>query len=511
MMPPKALSLMLALTALPLGAQEWTSELEQHYELQYSAAESYTPLWLNANRYGLSSLDCMNGYVRAGVERSLGRDDTKAWGYGYGVDAAAAMGHTSDLILQQCFAELRYRHGVLTIGQKEQPLELRDARLSSGSQTLGINASPVPGIRLGLPVYYDIPGTGHWLAFKGHISYGRVTDDDWQLRWTSGRTNHTEGSMLHTKAGYLRIGPADAQHPLSFELGLEMACQFGGTMYHTQFGTVKGARGPKAWLDALLLTGGDEDGDAYRNVAGNHLGSWVARLTYDAAAVRLAAYADHYFEDNSAMVMIDFDGYGYGAAWNERARNLWLLYPLRDMQYGVEVELRHCPWLRKVVVEYLDTRYQSGPIYHDHNATVSDHIGGDDSYYNHYLYQGWSHWGQVMGNPLYRSPLYNDDHTLTVADNRFYAWHVGLSGRAARCDYRALLSWQQGYGTYQCPLLHPQRNLSLMAEATFALADVGPRSRCAVRCAVGLDRGELLGDNTGAQFTIIYHINPDKR
>ena len=502
-----ALLSIVSLLAMPAAAQSVVQGLEQTYELQYSLSDGNTPLWLNANRYGLSSLQGSNGYARGRVERPLALDAAKAWGLGYGADLAVAMGYDSDVIVQQLYAEARYGHGVLTLGQKEQPLELRDAALSSGAQALGINARPVPGIRLSLPDYYDLPFTHRWLAIKGHVSYGWVTDGDWQERYTQGLTRHTRQTMLHTKAGYLRIGPADARHPLSAEIGLEMACQFGGTMYHTQQGTLTAASGPRAWLDALLMTGGDEDNDAYRNTAGNHLGSWVARLSYDAPAVRLAVYADHFFEDHSAMVHIDYDDYGQGEHWNERGRNLWLLYPLRDIQCGMEVELKHCPWLHKVVVEAMNTRYQSGPIYHDHNPSVSDHIGGDDSYYNHYLYQGWSHWGQVVGHPFYRSPIYNADHALTIQDNRFYAWHVGVSGAVARCDYRALLSWQQGYGTYQYPFLHPQRNLSLLAEATYTPGGHGLWSRCSVRAALGYDHGELLGNNVGLQLTLFYRLN----
>ena len=359
-----------------------------------------------------------------------------------------------------------------------------------------------------MPDYYDIPGTRRWVGVKGHLSYGWTTDGQWQKRWTRGETHYAQDIMLHTKSGYLRIGPDDAAHPYSLELGLEMACQFGGTMYHTNHGTVTGESGPRGWLNALLLLGDDEADETYHNTAGNHLGSWEARLNYEWPAVRASLYAEHYFEDHSAMVHIDFDGYGQGAHWNERDRNVWLLYPLQDMQWGVELYLKRLPWLNRIVVEYMDTRYQSGPIYHDHNPGVSDHIGGDDNYYNHYLYQGWSHWGQVIGNPLYRSPLYNADHTLTIQDNRFYAWHAGVSGSVPHLDYRALLSWQQGYGTYAYPLLKSQRNLSAMLEATYHPGGQGLWSHCAVRAAFGIDHGALLGDNTGVQFTLIYHLTP---
>ena len=493
---------------LSLSAQNWVEGIEQTYEVQYSLSDGSTPLWLNANRYGLSSLASRNGYVRAVVERPLAVDSLRTVAIGFGADVVLPMGYTSDVVLQQCFVEARYRHGVLTLGQQEQPMQLRHQQLSCGAQALGINARPVPGVRVTLPSYYEIPGTHRWLGIKGHLFYGWLTDGDWQQRWTSGQYRYDQGSLLHTKAGYLRVGPDDAQHPFVLELGLEMACQFGGTMYHTSYGTLQGQSDARAWLNALLARGGDEDADAYANVAGNHLGSWVARATYHWSAVSAALYFDHYFEDHSSMFLLDYDGYGQGAAWAQRAANRYLMYPLRDMQLGLELQMHCCPWLQSLVLEYLDTRFQSGPIYHDHNPGVSDHIGGADAYYNHYLYHGWSHWGQVMGNPLYRSPLYNADRTLTVQDNRFYAWHCGMMGAVGALGYRALLSWQQGYGTYEYPLLRPARNLSWLAEATYTPSADGWLGGCALRVAVGMDHGALLGNNLGVQLSVVWHVSP---
>ena len=61
---------------------------------------------------------------------------------GRGVDVAAASHFTSHMVVQQAFFELRWLHGVLTVGAKDYPMELKNNRLSSGSQTLGINARP---------------------------------------------------------------------------------------------------------------------------------------------------------------------------------------------------------------------------------------------------------------------------------------------------------------------------------------------------------------------------------
>ena len=117
---------------------------------------------------------------------------------------------------------------------------------------------------------------------------------------------------------------------------------------------------------------------------------------------------------------------------------------------GVEVNLKYGTWIRDIVFEYIYTKYQSGPVYHDHTPSFADHIGGIDNYYNHYIYTGWQHWGQVIGNPLYRSPIYNDDGTISVKNSRFMAFHMGIDGRPAEnITYRLLGTWQENAARFR--------------------------------------------------------------
>lgn len=505
--------IVLLATGMTTQAQTLADGLVQTYEVQASASSGSTPLWLNANRYGLGSLSSQNGYARARVERPLAVDDQKPWGMGYGLDVVLPYHYSSSVIVQQAYADVRYRRLVATIGQKEQAMALKNNRLSSGSQTLGINARPVPGLRLEVPDYWAVPGTGGWMALRGHISYGLMTDGSWQRDWTEGKYRYDEDVWLHTKAGYLRIGPRDAEHPFSMDLGLEMACEFGGTLYHTAQGTIRGNHGLKALWQAFTATGSDEIDPTYHNVGGNQLGSWVARACYDWPMVSWAIYADHYFEDHSSMFLTDYDGYGQDEDWNRKDFPMFLLYPPKDMMVGTELTLKQFGWIKSVVVEWMNTRYQSGPIYHDHNPGISDHIGGNDDYCNHYLYHGWSHWGQVMGNPLYRSPLYNTDQTMQVQSNRFWAWHMGVEGSLAvldrwleRLDYRLLSSWQRSWGTYTSPFFAPKRNYSLLAEIVAQPHAESAWSNCSLKLAFGLDHGALLGNNTGMQITLCYRV-----
>jgi hypothetical protein len=499
-----------------------SSHLEYKVETQATFADGdYNPLWLNANKYGLSSLDTQNGYLRAAISRPVAADSLRRWGLGAMADIAVGYGMTSTFVVQQAYGELRWLKGLLTVGSKEQPAELKNNELSSGSQCLGINARPVPQVRLSLPDYWDVPFTRSWLGLKGHFSYGRLTDDAWQREFTHERLPHTEDVLSHSKAGYLRLHKPGSR--FTAEAGLEMACLFGGRSvaknaageytryYENQFNL-------KSFIRAIIP--GGNDGERYygthqenQGAEGNHVGAWTARLSWDEATWGVSLYGDHYFEDISQLFHLDYDGYGNGEAWRTKQKSRFLVYDLKDILLGVELRLKRCPWLSNIVLEYLHTKYQSGPIYHDHEQGIPDHIGGLDSYYQHSIYNGWLHWGQVMGNPLYRSALYNADGQLTVKDSRFRALHVGVSGTVyplsslfsplfSRVHYRLLGTVQKGYGTYGSPFVDPRRNLSLLAETTCALR--GWAEGVSIRLGLGLDRGSLLGDNTGAQLTIIY-------
>lgn len=485
---------------------EWLDGLQYKAELQTSLSDGHTPLWLNANKFGLSSLSSSNGYVRAAVERPLAVDSARKWGIGYGVDLAAAYNYTSSFIVQQAFAEVRWLKGVLTVGSKQWPMELKNNSLSSGSQTLGINARPVPQARIALPEYWDIPFTKGWVGIKGHVAFGRMTDDGWQHEFTSREKKYADDVRYHSKAGYLRIGNASRGFPIVIEMGLEMASLFGGTMYRPDgedgMEVFHGGTSLKDYWNVFIPGGAEANEDIYRNVAGDMLGSWVMRVSYDAGKWRLGLYADHFFEDHSQMFFLDYNGYGQGDNWNVRQDNRYFLYYLKDIMLGAELNLKHGTLLRDIVFEYLYSKYQSGPVYHDRTPSMSEHIGGLDDYYNHSLYTGWQHWGQVMGNPLYQSPIYNDDGTIGVKNNRFYAFHLGIGGRPlANLGYRLLLTWQEGLGTYRDPYTEPRHNTSFLVEATYdfkgkTLGGFG------VTCGYGMDFGSILGNNYGFQLTV---------
>lgn len=486
------------------------NDINYKVEMQGSFSNTKTPLWLNANKYGLSSLEKTNGYIRTAVYRPLSVDDGHKWGIGYGVDVAVPLNYTSNFVVQQAYIEGRWLHGTLTIGAKQQPMQLKNNSLSSGSQTLGINARPVPQVRIALADYWTLPFANGWLHLKGHIAYGKMTDDKWQHNFTNRQNKYADNVLYHSKAGYLKLGNDEVFCPWSLEVGLEMASLFGGTAYRPIAGggmeTLKGETGLKAFWKAFLPGGADIGETTYQNAEGDQLGSWVARLKYEGEMNSYSLYADKFFEDHSGMFFLDYDGYGTGNEWQQKKKRRYLTYGMKDWLLGFKYHRRADSWLNTIVLEYIYSKYQSGPIYHDHTQTIADHIGGQDNYYNHYIYTGYQHWGQTMGNPLYRSPIYNNNGKIEFTDNRFVAYHLGLAGAPTEyVNWRMLASLQKGLGTYTEPYSRERHNVSILAEVGYKAHSISATwlNGIDIKAAYGMDFGSILGGiNYGFQLTI---------
>lgn len=480
------------LTVLCLGgtlhAQTADSTLTYRVEASGNVSNgTYAPLWLSANRYGLSSVEPNSGYVRAGL--SFNKNLRHYWKVQAGVDIAATTNQTADFVVQQAFADVSWRFLKLSIGSKERPgfPLCKNERLSSGMMVEGANAHPVPQVRGEIADYVAIPGTRGWLSLKGHIAYGIFTDNNWQEGFVSPGDTYGKNIHYHSKSIMCRIGNRK-KLPAEFEFGILMAAQFAGDQLRkNKDGSSELITdmpdGLKNFIKAFIPMSGGSDtpwGDQV-NVEGNHLGSWNFALNYYLKDWKFRVYLEHYFDDHSQM----FWEYG---RW-------------KDGQLGIEVTLPKNRWVSTVLWEGLSTKDQTGPILYDGFAGSMDYqVSASDNYYNNYCYQAWQHWGQGMGNPLLPGPIYNKDGKITFKSNRVRAQHLGLEGQpTTEWGYRVLISFARYWGTYSVPLDKQRKQFSSLYEMTYS-----PQWAKGWSAAVsmGLDRGNYLGNSTGGMFTI---------
>lgn len=487
----------LVISVQPLWATEPTVTLTSALTL---AQGDHAPFWLTANRHGIGSLALGQAYLRASA---IGADDqSRRFGYEYGVDLLGGWNLERPVLAQQYYAGVRYGCWSLTLGAKEHASQGKNALLSTGGLTWSGNARPIPQARFGIYEYTDVPFLDGWAQVKGFFSYGRATDDRFLKQFASRTLGNTYllGTIIHEKSAFLKLGKASC-FPLTFEAGLELDSQFGGAKYrHVADGETLLYTMPTHAMDYvrafLCLPGGSDATECDQiNIAGNVLGSWHFAFNYDAPADwHFRTYYEHYFEDRSGMT-------GISHPYLIDGRQVLYIYPWHDGLWGLETTFPANPVLGTLVFEFVNTRYMSGPMQTESMTSIHQRVFGLDGYYNHSEYNSWSHHGFSIGTPLAYSPLYNEDGSLHIPYNRFRTLHLGLGNTlSAAWQWRFLLTHSKEWGFYTTPLPTPAHQWHSLLEVTWTPTSRPSWTGWSFVASAALDRGPLTGPSTGFQL-----------
>lgn len=483
----KQFLLSVLLTLLPLlgYAQEQSDSIVISAELMRTVSSgSHTPFWLAANKQGLSSIDKGYGYFDLGTVKRL--DKTKRFSWGAGVELVVPWLFTSDFVIQQLYAEVKYRSVSLLIGSRNHESDFIDQELSSGELLYSGNARPIPQVRIGVMDFQQLHFTNNWIGIKGYLSYGKFTDSAWQQHWASPGSRYAKGAWVCTRGVWVRGGD-ESRFPLVAKAGVEMATQFEGTIYNLdlyetgkQFIDLKMPGGFSAWMKAIVPLAGGSIATEYNNAQGNTIGTYNLSLEWiPDSDWRVKAYWQHMFEDHSMM---------------------FFQFPWKDGLWGVNATLPANRFLSSLTYEYLYSKYQSGPVYNDTCDEVPEQVSGVDSYYNHSLYPGWMHWGMGIGNPFSVSPIYNSNHILEFYATRNISHHLGLKGNPAEgLEWRVLVSNTRSWGTYWRPFPEVKSMWNFLADVKWR-----PLKLKQLECnlSIAFDRGNLVGNNFGVLLGI---------
>lgn len=459
----------------------------------------YAPFWHTSNHQGLPSVNNNNGYIHSGALGSL------LLPIGLGVDYGLEIGLGANLeknwFVHQLYVNLNYKWLGLEVGMKERWND-KNYVLSSGALTWSGNSKPIPEIRAGIPHYTRLPFMGRWLSIKGHIGYGRLIDDKWRMEHHEG--SYMDQILFHSKSVFLKVGDEE-RFPLQAAIGLELNNMFGGTFHK---GTVvrKIPSDLGAYWKALfpfhhIEEQGDEDGD--------NVGSWHLNVNYTWNNWRWVAYYEHFFEDHSSMLGVEYK-------YNTKGEKDFIYFGLRrnwfDGLWGLEMNtLDNIRGLHSIVLEFMNTRGQCGPICHSaaFNADgmyVIEEVDGRDEMYNHNQYSSYSFWGYAIGNPVLISPVYNNNGSARFRSNRVRMFHLGVDGGITKkIDYRFLTTTTQHWGCYGAPLKEVERVTSVMLECLYRLGGAYDW-KFSLSGAMDFDSGSggsyLLGNNKGVMLTI---------
>lgn len=491
------LTLFAAFAPLLSIAQEGWS-MSYLYEMAGMAGSGdNAPFWHTSNRQGLPSAKNTNGYMHVAALGNLERSN--GLGLDYGLDVGMGRGLQSDLYVHQLYLDAQYKFLGLSMGMKERYSD-KNPNLSSGSLTWSGNSRPIPELRLGIPEFVRVPVLGNWFSIKGHLGYGRMTDDSWRRNHASGGLTYTDGILFHTKDAYIRFGQEE-RFPLLVTLGLEMNNMFGGTRHRA--GTDQDLPSNAAAYWTVLFpfhhveNQGNEDGD--------NLGSWHLNFDYILNDWHIGAYYEHFYEDHSSMLGIEYKN-------DTRGNKNFVFFGFRrnwfDGLFGIEVNApKGIPFFSNAVVEFLNTRGLCGPICHSaacnfDGMNVIEEVDGRDGMYNHGIYDSYSLYGYAIGNPVLISPVYNKTGGARFRSNRVQMMHLGVDGSITRSiDYRLLATSTLHWGQYGAPLAEVARVSSLMLECSYQPGD-SYGWKFSLSGAMDFDTSDLLGNNKGVMLKI---------
>ncbi len=328
--------------------------------------------------------------------------------------------------IYEAFLQLRYGPFEVTGGRRSYTTGFAYDPLSTGSLGMSRNYAPFPRITAGIPHYIPIPFTFRLLEFKGQYSHAWLDDD----RFTSNPWLHEKNIFIQTRSDW----------PVRLRGGFSHFAMWSGT--HPELGQT-----PNSFEDYLRIVFArsadptrDPDGNFQQwvdNAIGDHLGVIEFGIGWEGWGMEWDVYRQFLFEDGSGM----------------------RFYHNRDGLNGLKIRPEQGRagswaggWISTILLEYLNTTWQSGPgptdppespddPFYDPDEPYFDpdypyNFGGRDQYYNHYIFiNGWTYREFSMGSPLLlqqdRGRFYYPDGTFTwrqFVSNRVQAWHLGVDG-----------------------------------------------------------------------------------
>lgn len=467
------------------------------YSLSLEGALSsgdYTPYMLTANRFDVLSPRANTGYISANITGSYVINDQ--WSFDGGITAMGSTHSNHQVYLQELYLKSNYKKIYLELGSRQRSSPVINQLLSSGDFIFSGNAKPIPSIHISTEGFVTLPFLHNWIETSADFGYGRLFEGDWiKKRFDDYHALHvgsfyTTDVSYHHKQLFLRT---NSRKKIYGTIGMQHSVFFGGikTSYESGSEIVSGNKAKFQDYFRVLIPKSDGSnklnaGDSF--VYGNHVGVWYGDIAYNQNSTnRYRIYFEKPFEDGS------------GIAFRNGLDGIW------GFEYSKESSTPS--FLKGIVLEYIQTTNQSGPIHwapHNFDIDIStvlpNEATGADNYYNNFYYNGFSYYGLSIGSALLKSPYYNEDNYLCYIDNRIQAWHIGVSGDfSPSLGYLFKASYREGLGTYFVPLSSIHHSFDSILQLTWTH---GPW-QCAASYA--LTQGNIYGCSNGFDLKVVFH------
>ena len=445
----------------------------------YFVSGQQMPFWARANQDGIVPLAGSIGTIRlmAKADYRPLAPKRRRLDWGYGVEVVANQGATTQLILPEAYAKLRFGALEIYAGRRRGIAGLVDTLLTSGAYAWSGNALPLPKIQIGTIGYAPLGFTKGFVAINAFFNHG------W---FNNGFVQH---SYLHQKVFYIRLGKPNSRVKL-----------YGGGNHEVQWGGYApgliGLKGLSDNMDGQLASNLDayfrvvtaSRGTGYvpstgpisideGNRIGNHLGSLDVAIEVKVSGYTLTLYRQNLYETGA----------------------LFYLTNLVDGLNGLRIQRtqpgsgRFC--IDHLLVEFFYSKSQGGSEF-----VIDDpHRRGRNNYFNHSQYQdGWTYLGRTIGTPFFTqgTEIKASLAQGAIVNNRVSLLHLGASGTLLqRIQWLAKLSYSQNFGTYDNPLPAGTNQFSglLNTSTPVVIPLVGP---CQLQASLTVDQGRLLNNST---------------
>jgi hypothetical protein len=96
-------------------------------------------------------------------------------------------------------------------------------------------------------------------------------------------------------------------------------------------------------------------------------------------------------------------------------------------------------------------------------------LDGDDKYFNHFVYSsGYTHYGQMMGTPLFVPIIDSNGMSHGFRSSRMWMHHLGLKGWLnSSLSWKTMLTYSKNFGEHHTPFPSPQSEFSFLAEMIY--------------------------------------------
>ena len=433
--------------------------------LMGSSSEQF-PFWFWVNQDGnINPSGSFINLSEVNINVSNSFKNNNTFKYNFGTDIIGGVGDENYFRVNKLFAGIQFKHWIFKAGLFHNKIQYNQLSSTNGDIHWSNNTRPLPRISLTTNNFISFAFFPEWLKINGIFEEGLLNDNN----------RYVQNAHLHHKHFFFgfQINPKTF-----FTVGLDHYSMWGGN--HPILGQLPA--GVNDYFRYILgLPGSEEFTKSDQNLmAGNQLGKYVVKFNKQINNGELEFYLNHPFTDR-----MDYSNY-------------------KDNLMGVYFKNSSRNIITSVLYEFMFTKYQRvKEIFVGH---------GYEPYFEHGIYKsGLSYHNQIIATPFAIPMVIIDGVNYGTGNNRIILHHIGVSGFISEhVGWKSLLSFSKNYGTYSHSydridpgfFVTPKQQLNLYSEVYYYF----PNKHWLIKIAFAADKGELLQNSSGLQFSIKYKL-----